>query len=69
MSKMKPFSEMLTEDEIRVILSESSSDLIEEIEFESFLRVSWIESCCLYVYLYIYTLEFPSFGVLKLNFV
>ncbi|KAL3509973.1 hypothetical protein ACH5RR_029374, partial [Cinchona calisaya] len=38
MSKMKPFSEMLTEDEIRVILSESSSDLNVEIEFESFLR-------------------------------
>lgn len=38
MSKMKPFSEMLTEDEVKVILSESSADLSEEIEFESFLR-------------------------------
>ncbi|XP_022753073.1 fimbrin-1-like isoform X1 [Durio zibethinus] len=39
MVKLKAFSTMLTEDEIRQILSESYSDMSNEIDFETFLRV------------------------------
>ncbi|CAI9090126.1 OLC1v1024822C1 [Oldenlandia corymbosa var. corymbosa] len=35
---MKPFSGVLAEDAIRTILTESNSELSQEIEFESFLR-------------------------------
>ena len=38
--KLKAFSEMFTEDEIKAILEEESKDMDEEIDFESFLRVS-----------------------------
>ena len=51
MSKMNPFSEMLTEDEVKFILSESSADLSEEIEFESFLRVSIYLPILVYVWI------------------
>ncbi|KAL4580031.1 hypothetical protein LXL04_016205 [Taraxacum kok-saghyz] len=37
--KLKPFSEMLTEDEIRDALHSSGSDNSNEVEFEEFLRV------------------------------
>lgn len=40
MSQLKAFNGVLSEDEIKAILSESSSDLDEEIDFEFFLRVS-----------------------------
>ncbi|WRX28197.1 Calponin homology domain - like 10 [Theobroma cacao] len=39
MVKLKAFSTMLTEDEIRQILDESYSDMSNEIDFETFLRV------------------------------
>jgi len=39
-AKLKAFSEMLNVDEIRVILGESCTNMEEEIDFESFLRVS-----------------------------
>ncbi|XP_016446607.1 fimbrin-5-like [Nicotiana tabacum] len=38
MCKLKAFKDILTEDDISHILSESSSDMTEEIDFESFLR-------------------------------
>lgn len=38
--KLKTFSEMFTEDEIKAVLEESCKDMGEEIDFESFLRVS-----------------------------
>ncbi|CAK9133394.1 unnamed protein product [Ilex paraguariensis] len=38
MAKLKVFSEMLTEEEIKSILSALSSNMSEEIDFESFLR-------------------------------
>ncbi|GAV74610.1 CH domain-containing protein [Cephalotus follicularis] len=37
-AKLKAFTEMLNEDEIKGILGESYGDMSEEIEFESFLR-------------------------------
>lgn len=39
-AKLKAFSEMFNEDEIKTILGESNSDMAEEIDFEAFLRVS-----------------------------
>ncbi|KAK9005153.1 hypothetical protein V6N11_042599 [Hibiscus sabdariffa] len=39
MVKLKAFSALLTEDEIRQILGESYSDMSTEIDFETFLRV------------------------------
>jgi plastin-1 len=39
--KLKAFHEMFTEDEIKAILEESSKDSGEELDFESFLRVSF----------------------------
>ena len=39
-AKLKAFSEMFNEDEIKTILGESNSDMGEEIDFEAFLRVS-----------------------------
>ncbi|XP_022716815.1 fimbrin-1-like [Durio zibethinus] len=39
MVKLKAFSTMLTEEEIRQILCESYSDMSNEIDFETFLRV------------------------------
>jgi plastin-1 len=47
MVKLKPFREF-TEEEIRGIFRESGSDLSEEIDFESFLRVSVL---CLLIFL------------------
>lgn len=38
--KLKAFTEMFTEDEIKAILGESYKDMDEEIDFESYLRVS-----------------------------
>ncbi|KAI3465519.1 hypothetical protein Pfo_022182 [Paulownia fortunei] len=38
MVKLKPITDILTQDEIKGILSESSSDLDQEVDFESFLR-------------------------------
>lgn len=38
--KLKAFQGILNEDDIKAILSESSSDMSEEIDFESFLQVS-----------------------------
>lgn len=38
--KLKAFTGMFTEDEIKDILGESYKDMDEEIDFESFLRVS-----------------------------
>lgn len=40
MVKLKAVSDMLTQDEIMDILNESSSDFNQDIDFESFLRVS-----------------------------
>ncbi|TYI18570.1 hypothetical protein ES332_A07G100700v1 [Gossypium tomentosum] len=37
-SKLKAFTEMFNEDEIKTVLGESSSDMGEEIDFEGFLR-------------------------------
>ena len=39
LAKLKAVTELLTEDEIKNILKESSPDLDEEVDFESFLRV------------------------------
>ncbi|KAA8526568.1 hypothetical protein F0562_008229 [Nyssa sinensis] len=38
MAKLKALGEMFTEDEIKAILGESSPDMSQEIDFESFLR-------------------------------
>lgn len=38
--KLKAFSELFTEDEIKDFLKETSRDVGEELDFESFLRVS-----------------------------
>lgn len=38
--KLKAFSEVFTEDEIKNVLAESYQNMDEEIDFESFLRVS-----------------------------
>ena len=38
--KLKAFTEMFTEDEVKAVLEESYKDMDEEIDFESFLRVS-----------------------------
>jgi len=40
MAKLKAFNEMFNEEEIRNILAESGSDVNDEIDFESFLKVS-----------------------------
>lgn len=42
MCKIKAFQEILSEDDIKSILSESSSNMSEEVDFEMFLRVSEI---------------------------
>lgn len=39
-AKLKAFSEMFTEDEIMAIMQESDANMDDEIDFESFLRVS-----------------------------
>jgi len=39
--KLKTFSEIFTEDEIKASLAESYGNMDEEIDFESFLRVSF----------------------------
>lgn len=39
--KLKNFSELFKERDIKAILSESTSDMGQEIDFESFLRVSF----------------------------
>lgn len=39
--KLKAFSELFTEDEIKDALAESHQNMDEEIDFESFLRVSF----------------------------
>ena len=39
--KLKGFSELFTEDEIKDALAESHQNMDEEIDFESFLRVSF----------------------------
>lgn len=39
MAKLKAFRELLSEEEIREILGESYSNISEEIDFETFLRV------------------------------
>lgn len=41
MVKLKGLNEMFTEAQIKTILGESSSDMNAEIDFESFLRVSF----------------------------
>ncbi|XP_060209604.1 fimbrin-5-like isoform X2 [Lycium barbarum] len=38
MCKLKAFQDILSDDDIKAILAESSSDMTEEIDFESFLR-------------------------------
>ena len=49
-AKLKAFSGIFTEDEIKDFLKETSRDVGEEIDFESYLRVSlfiriWIAFC------------------------
>lgn len=39
-AKLKAFHEMFTEDEIKGFLKETSRDVGDEIDFESYLRVS-----------------------------
>jgi len=39
--KLKVFSELFTEDEIKAALAQSYQNMDEEIDFESFLRVSF----------------------------
>lgn len=38
--KLKAFAELFTQDEIKAVLAESYQNMDEEIDFESFLRVS-----------------------------
>lgn len=45
--KLKGFSELFTEDEIKDALAESYQNMDEEIDFESFLRVSF---CFLFLF-------------------
>ena len=45
--KLKGFSELFTEDEIKDALAESHQNMDEEIDFESFLRVSF---CFLFLF-------------------
>lgn len=39
-AKLKAFTEMFQEDEIKAILGESCTNMEDEIDFESYLRVS-----------------------------
>ncbi|KAJ8527856.1 hypothetical protein K7X08_015307 [Anisodus acutangulus] len=45
MCKLKAFQDVLSEDDIKEILSESSSNMSEEIDFESFLRIHLAINC------------------------
>lgn len=40
MKKLKAFTEMYSEDEIRGILGDSGTDFTSDVDFEAFLRVS-----------------------------
>lgn len=45
--KLKAFAEFFTEDEIKAVLEESYQNMDDEIDFESFLRVSpFFVLCC-----------------------
>jgi hypothetical protein len=47
--KLKIFAELFTEDEIKAALAESYQNMDDEIDFESFLRVSpYLFLCSLY---------------------
>lgn len=51
--KLKAFTEMFTEDEIKAILGESYKDMNGELDFESFLRVSrcyMVVVCFFFIY-------------------
>lgn len=50
--KLKAFTEMFTEDEIKAILGASYKDVNVELDFESFLRVSrcYMVVVCLFIY-------------------
>lgn len=39
-AKLKAFSEMFKEDEIKAIMGESHTNMEDEVDFESYLRVS-----------------------------
>lgn len=39
--KLKAFSELFTEDEIKSVLADSYQNVDDDIDFESFLRVSF----------------------------
>lgn len=45
MAKLKAFSTMFTEEDIKGILAESYADPGDEIDFEAFLRVNYVCSC------------------------
>lgn len=45
MAKLKAFSTMFTEEDIKGILAESYADPGDEIDFETFLRVNYVYSC------------------------
>lgn len=47
MVKLKAFSDMFKEEEIRGILGESGADMNDEVDFEAFLRVSHYDSFCI----------------------
>lgn len=58
MAKLKAFSTMYTEEDIKGILAESYSDMDTEIDFEAFLRV-----CCLYVSVAFYLYSFYPLSI------
>lgn len=45
MAKLKAFSTMFTEEDIKGILAESYAGAGDEIDFEAFLRVNYMCSC------------------------
>lgn len=45
MAKLKAFSTMFTEEDIKGILAELHADTSAEIDFEAFLRVSYVCAC------------------------
>jgi hypothetical protein len=51
MTKLKAFQELLTEKEVKAILEEYYADMEEEIDFEAFLRVSYLQLYLVKVFL------------------
>ena len=61
MVKLKDLGKILTEVEIRAILGESYSNMNDELDFESFLRVSLQRMEVSWIFLSFHSLDFENF--------